>query len=77
MLLALWLFEDEFLHVISIYFTALACNELLMVALEITTWHPLMVYAELVTIGVYVASMVFLKTDFGMFGGGSSPSPPL
>ena len=38
MLLALYLFEDEFLRIVSISFTALIFNELLMVALEIKTW---------------------------------------
>ena len=39
MLLAIWLFENEFLNVVSITFTALILNELLMVALEITLWY--------------------------------------
>ena len=43
MMLALWLFEDEFLRIVSISFTALIFNELLMVALEINTWHRYMV----------------------------------
>ncbi|KAJ1341072.1 hypothetical protein BSLG_004313 [Batrachochytrium salamandrivorans] len=38
MMLAIWLFENEFVRVVSISFTALVFNELLMVALEITTW---------------------------------------
>jgi phospholipid-translocating ATPase len=32
------LFENEFLNIVSISFTALILNELIMVALEITTW---------------------------------------
>jgi hypothetical protein len=32
------LFENEFLHIVAISFTALILNELSMVALEITTW---------------------------------------
>ena len=67
MMLSIWLFEDEFLHIVSITFTALVFNELLMVALEITTWHRMMVYAEVITMGIYVASMMFLKTEFGRF----------
>ncbi|KAJ3323427.1 putative aminophospholipid-translocase [Blyttiomyces sp. JEL0837] len=65
MLLSLWLFEDEFVRVVSISFTALIFNELLMVALEITTWHPYMIYSEIATVVVYVGSMWFLKSDFG------------
>jgi phospholipid-translocating ATPase len=38
MLLSIWLFENEFVNIISIKsFTALIFNELLMVALEIQT----------------------------------------
>ncbi|KAJ3089562.1 putative aminophospholipid-translocase [Quaeritorhiza haematococci] len=66
MMLAIWLFEDEFVNIVSISFTALIFNELLMVALEITTWHPYMVYSEIVTVLVYIASMTVLKTDFDL-----------
>lgn len=38
MLVSLVLFENQFLHIVSISFTALVLNELIMVALEITTW---------------------------------------
>ena len=38
MIMSLALFENEFLHIVSISFTALILNELFMVALEITTW---------------------------------------
>lgn len=38
MVLSILLFEDEFIHIVSISFTALIFNELLMVALEINTW---------------------------------------
>ncbi|KAL0563206.1 putative aminophospholipid-translocase [Marasmius crinis-equi] len=38
MIMSLFLFENEFLHIMSISFTALVLNELIMVALEITTW---------------------------------------
>jgi len=38
MIMSLVLFENEFLHIVSISFTALILNELIMVALEITTW---------------------------------------
>lgn len=39
MIMSLVLFENEFLHIVSISFTALVLNELIMVALEITTWY--------------------------------------
>lgn len=38
MVMSLLLFENEFLNIVAISFTALILNELLMVALEITTW---------------------------------------
>ena len=38
MIMSLILFENEFLNIVSISFTALVLNELIMVALEITTW---------------------------------------
>lgn len=65
MMLAIWLFEDEFIHVVSITFTALIFNELLMVAFEITRWHVYMIYAEIVTLFIYLISMTILTTDFG------------
>lgn len=36
---ALVLFEDEFIHIVSISFSALILTELIMVALTIRTWH--------------------------------------
>jgi phospholipid-translocating ATPase len=43
MIMSLVLFENEFLNIVAISFTALILNELIMVALEITTWyvHPI------------------------------------
>ena len=38
MIISLALFETEFLNIVSISFTALIINELIMVALEITIW---------------------------------------
>lgn len=39
MMMSLFLFENEFLNVVAISFTALVLNELIMVALEISTWY--------------------------------------
>ena len=39
MIMSLVLFENEFLNIVSISFTALILNELIMVALEINTWY--------------------------------------
>ncbi|KAK6491592.1 putative phospholipid-transporting ATPase IIB isoform X2 [Huso huso] len=61
---ALLLFESEFVHVVSISFTALILTELLMVALTIRTWHWLMVFGEFLSLGCYVASLAFLNEYF-------------
>lgn len=64
MLLAIWLFERDFIHIVSITFTALILNELLMVALEVTTWHYLMGVAEIGSFLMYVISVRVLKGSF-------------
>nr|XP_031859862.1 uncharacterized protein CI109_004710 [Kwoniella shandongensis]KAA5526934.1 hypothetical protein CI109_004710 [Kwoniella shandongensis] len=66
MLLSLLLFESEFLHIVAISFTALVINELIMVALEVTTWHSYMVLSELGTALVYFGSMAFLPAYFDL-----------
>ncbi|XP_045152206.1 probable phospholipid-transporting ATPase IIB isoform X4 [Echinops telfairi] len=66
MLGALALFESEFVHVVAISFTALILTELLMVALTIRTWHWLMVVAEFLSLGCYLASLAFLNEYFGI-----------
>ncbi|ODN83796.1 phospholipid-translocating ATPase [Cryptococcus wingfieldii CBS 7118] len=66
MLLSLLLFESEFLHIVAISFTALVINELIMVALEVTTWHSYMVLSEVGTGAVYFGSMAFLPEYFDM-----------
>ncbi|KAF8900131.1 aminophospholipid-transporting P-type ATPase [Gymnopilus junonius] len=66
MIMSLVLFETEFLHIVSISFTALILNELIMVALEITTWHPYMVISEIVTLFFYVISIAFLPAYFDL-----------
>lgn len=42
---ALVLFEDEFIHIVSISFSALILTELIMVALTIRTWHRLVAFS--------------------------------
>ena len=64
---ALLLFEDEFIHVVAISYTALILTELTMVALTIRTWHPLMVLAELLSILLYLLSLILLREFFGEF----------
>ncbi|PKY42453.1 phospholipid-translocating P-type ATPase [Rhizophagus irregularis] len=66
MIMSIVLFEDEFINIVSISFTALILNELLMVALEINTWHRLMVLSEIITLAIYIVSMIFLPTYFDL-----------
>ena len=65
MLLGFQLFESQFIHVVSITFTALVLTELLMVALTIRTWHGLMLMAELFSVLIYALSLLVLKDYFG------------
>lgn len=44
MIMSLLLFENEFLNIVSISFTALILNELIMVALQITIWYYSVIY---------------------------------
>lgn len=62
---ALILFEDEFIHIVAISFTALILTELIMVALTVRTWHYLMLLAELFSLAVYILSLILLKDYFG------------
>ena len=62
---ALLLFEEDFLHIVAISFTALILTELTMVALTIRTWHPIMLLAELASVGIYFLSLIILNDFFG------------
>lgn len=64
---ALVLFDQEFVHVVAISFTALILTELLMVALTVQTWHWLMIVAELLSLACYIASLVFLHEFIGEY----------
>lgn len=64
MLLAMILFERDFLHIVAISFTSILLSELAMVALYINTWHPVMFLAELASLTIYAASVVVLREDF-------------
>lgn len=48
---ALLVFDSDFIHIVSISFTALIVTELIMVALTIHTWHWAMLLAQ-----VYICS---------------------
>ncbi|WFC97233.1 P-type phospholipid transporter [Malassezia brasiliensis] len=66
MIASLLLFENEFLNIVGISFTALVLNELSMVALEITTWHAYMALSEIATLLLYCFSMVLLPEYFDL-----------
>lgn len=59
MIVSLILFENEFLHIVSISFTALILNELIMVALEITTWYTSSVHLLLQPLLTYKKASVY------------------
>lgn len=61
----LLLFDQDFIHVVSITFTALILTELLMVALTIRMWHWLMLLAEVISLALYVGTLAVLKNYFG------------
>ncbi|XP_055713662.1 probable phospholipid-transporting ATPase IIA isoform X2 [Phlebotomus papatasi] len=61
---ALVLFEDEFIHIVAISFSALILTELIMVALTIRTWHRLMVLAEIFSLILYLISLAVLHEYF-------------
>lgn len=60
----LLLFDQDFIHVVSITFTALILTELIMVAFTIRTWHWLMLFAEVISLALYVGTLAVLKNYF-------------
>ncbi|XHF96779.1 hypothetical protein AWENTII_000397 [Aspergillus wentii] len=53
-------------QLISVSFTSLVLNELLMVAIAITTWHPIMIFCLVGTALLYAASVPFLASYFDL-----------
>ncbi|KAJ5109891.1 hypothetical protein N7532_002536 [Penicillium argentinense] len=53
-------------RLISVSFTALVLNELGMVAIAITTWHPVMIFCLVGTLLLYVGSVPFLGDYFNL-----------
>jgi len=52
--------EIHFKRMVAVSFTALIINELIMVLVEITTWHPVMIAAIGATTAMYLISLPFL-----------------
>lgn len=53
-------------RMLSVSFTVLVLNELIMVAVSVTTWHPIMIACILGTGSVYAASVPFLGDYFDL-----------
>lgn len=51
---------------VAVSYTVLVLNELIMVAIEITTWHPVMILSILGTFVVYAGSVPFLGNYFDL-----------
>ena len=55
------------LQLLAVSYTALIVNELVMIALEINTWHKYMIHGELASFVCYAISVPFLRDYFGTF----------
>jgi phospholipid-translocating ATPase len=53
-------------RMVAVSYTVLVLNELLMVAIEITTWHWVMVLSILGTFLMYIGSVPFLGAYFDL-----------
>lgn len=53
-------------RMVATSFTILVINELIMVAFEITTWHPVMILSLIGTAFIYFASIPFLGRYFDL-----------
>ncbi|KAJ4168097.1 putative aminophospholipid-translocase [Fusarium falciforme] len=51
---------------VAVSYTVLVLNELLMVAIEITTWHPIMIISIVGTFLLYIGSIPFLGGYFDL-----------
>jgi len=65
--------DTTFLRMVALSFTSLILNELIMVAMEVTTWHWLMIASIGATAGIYFGSVPFLAEyfDLGFVGRGA------
>ncbi|TVY40295.1 putative phospholipid-transporting ATPase [Lachnellula subtilissima] len=53
-------------RMVAVSFTVLVLNELCMVAFEITTWHPMMIFSLVGTLLLYLSSIPFLGGYFDL-----------
>lgn len=61
---ALVAFDSDFIHVVSISFSALIVTELIMVAMTVHTWHWAMLVAQALSLALYGASLLVLDKFF-------------
>ncbi|CAI5439375.1 unnamed protein product [Caenorhabditis angaria] len=61
---ALLVFDADFIHVVSISFSALIVTELIMVAMTVHTWHWAMLLAQALSICLYMISLVVFDQYF-------------
>ena len=61
---AVLLFEDNFVNIVSITFTALIFIEVLNVYLEVHKLHIVMIISFVGTIAIYLITMVMLRSTF-------------
>lgn len=57
---------EIFKRMVSVSFTVLVMNELIMVAMEVTTWHWIMIASIVGTAGIYFGSVPFLSGYFDL-----------
>jgi len=62
MLGSLELFEDSFLEIVTITFSALIVAEILNVYTELHKLHPVMIMCQVATFGIYVLTVFVLRT---------------
>lgn len=61
---AMFLFNDEFIHIVAITFTTLIITELLMLALNVRSWHWMMVVAEVISLSSYLFTLLLFPQSF-------------
>lgn len=58
--------DPTFLKMVSVSFSVLVVNELVMVAMEVTTWHWIMIASIVGTAGIYFGSVPLLDEYFDL-----------
>ncbi|CCH60908.1 hypothetical protein TBLA_0D04110 [Henningerozyma blattae CBS 6284] len=58
--------EIDFTKMVAISFTALILNELIMVALEIYSWNPIMIWSQAATLIFFMGSIPFLSDYYNL-----------